>query len=323
MALILRPGAILALAWLIWSISGPQRALAGQEWDEVTQLDGLYAVLNTDLGPIVCTLLASRAPLTVANFVGLAEGTREFKDSETGEMVRRPFYEELLFHRVIEEFMIQTGDPTGTGLGGPGYRFRDEFDSGLSHDRPGTVSMANAGPNSNGSQFFITEVATPWLDDRHSVFGRVVYGQDVVDAIGASEVEEQRPLEPVYLQNVQIIRRGTAAKEFDAEAVFEQLKDLNQSELAERRAREFEERISQIRDDSKSNPDGSRYTVLQEGKGERPVTGQTIKVHYVCYLPDGTIVESTRQRTRPHAPGRGAATSRSGLGEPIPGDEAR
>ncbi len=288
----------LGILWAVGALAPPGLARADDEMEQATAPDGIYAVLETDLGTIVCRLLFERAPLTVANFVGLAEGTLQFREVGTGELVRRPFYQEILFHRVIEDFMIQTGDPTGTGNGGPGYHFRDELDTGLSHDRPGTLSMANAGANSNGSQFFITEVPTPWLDGRHSIFGRVVFGLDVVSAIADSEVEGSRPVDPLYLQRVSILRRGDGAEEFDAEAVFEELEDLSPSEQSERRAAEFATRLEELRGDSLPREDGSRYTVVEEGEGVQPTPGQTIRVHYVCYLPDGSVVESTRRRAR-------------------------
>jgi peptidyl-prolyl cis-trans isomerase A (cyclophilin A) len=137
---------------------------------------GLYAVFDTTDGQIVCRLFPEKSPKTVENFTGLAEGTKAFKDG--GKEAKRPFYDGILFHRVIPEFMIQGGDPTGTGMGGPGYKFEDEF-SDLKFDKPGKLAMANAGPNTNGSQFFITVAATPWLTNRHTIFGQVVEGQDV------------------------------------------------------------------------------------------------------------------------------------------------
>lgn len=171
--------------------------------------EGIYAVFHTDKGKITAKLYHDKTPLTVANFVGLTEGVIPNNAKGEGE----PYYNGLSFHRVINDFMIQGGDPTGTGAGGPGYKFRDEFHPELKHDRPGILSMANAGPGTNGSQFFITHKHTPWLDGRHSVWGRVTGGQDVVDAIEQGDA----------MISVEIVRKGKEAEAFDALAVFQQL----------------------------------------------------------------------------------------------------
>lgn len=171
--------------------------------------DGLYARMDTSKGEILLRLFHDKAPRTVGNFVGLADGTRAWKAPGGGEK-QAPFYDGLTFHRVIPDFMIQGGCPEGRGSGGPGYQFEDEFHPDLRHDKPGILSMANAGPGTNGSQFFITHVETSWLDDKHSVFGEVVEGQDVVDAI----------LQGDTLKKVSIERVGAAAKAFDAGAAF-------------------------------------------------------------------------------------------------------
>ncbi len=178
--------------------------------EEVRGEGKLYAVFHTSMGDIVVELFEKRAPMTVSNFVNLAMGTKTWTDPRTGEQVRKPLYDGTIFHRVIPQFMIQGGDPLGRGTGGPGYRFQDEFHPELRHDRPGILSMANAGPNTNGSQFFITEVPTPHLDDRHSVFGVTVRGLDVVKRIARTPRDRMdRPLEPVVLEKVEIIRSST------------------------------------------------------------------------------------------------------------------
>jgi peptidyl-prolyl cis-trans isomerase A (cyclophilin A) len=168
----------------------------------------LYATLKTSMGDIVIQLHDDKAPKTVANFVGLATGTKEWTDPATKQRVKRPLYNDTIFHRVIPDFMIQGGDPLGNGTGGPGYRFEDEFHPELRHNKAGILSMANAGPNTNGSQFFITHKATPFLDNRHSVFGEVVKGQDVVVAIAnVPRDPRDRPLKEVVLKEV-VISRG-------------------------------------------------------------------------------------------------------------------
>ena len=168
---------------------------------------GTYAVFETSQGEIVVRLLEKEAPNTVANFVGLAEGTKEFTDHRSGKKEKRPFYDGLIFHRVIPDFMIQGGCPEGSGRGGPGYKFGDEFQSGLKHSKAGKLSMANAGPGTNGSQFFITVAATPWLDNKHTIFGEVVEGQDVADKISKLPRDgSDRPRTPVTINKLRIER---------------------------------------------------------------------------------------------------------------------
>jgi len=169
---------------------------------------GIYARFTTNEGHFTVRLFDEEAPKTVANFVGLADGTREWTDPKTGQPVKRPLYDGLVFHRVIAGFMLQGGDPLGNGTGGPGFSFADEFSPTLRHDRPGLLSMANRGPNTNGSQFFITLVPTPWLDDHHTIFGEVVDGLDVVQKIGkvATSKPGDRPLKDVTIESVTIER---------------------------------------------------------------------------------------------------------------------
>jgi len=167
---------------------------------------GLYAVFETTLGEITCRLFPDKAPNTVANFVGLARGTKEFVDPQTRQRSHRPYYDGLAFHRVIPDFMIQGGCPLGTGTGGPGYQFADEFVKDLTFDRPGKLAMANAGPDTNGSQFFITVAATTWLNQKHTIFGEVVEGQDVVNNISLRPRDRRdRPTASVVLKAVKIV----------------------------------------------------------------------------------------------------------------------
>ena len=169
---------------------------------------GTYAVFETTEGSFTVRLFDKEVPKTVANFIGLVQGTKEWKDPKTGEKVKRPFYDGLIFHRVIDGFMIQGGDPLGQGIGGPGYNFADEFHPKLRHNKAGILSMANRGPNTNGGQFFITLAPTPHLDDRHSVFGEVVEGMDVVSKIGGTATgDRDRPTKDIVIQRVTIERR--------------------------------------------------------------------------------------------------------------------
>ena len=167
----------------------------------------MHAHFETSVGNFKIKLFNDLVPKTVENFVGLAEGTKEFTDAKTGEKTKRPFYDGLVFHRVIKDFMIQGGCPRGAGTGDPGYKFADEFSPTLKHSKPGILSMANSGPNSNGSQFFITVVPTPWLDNRHSIFGEVVEGYNIVEAISkARTAPGDKPLEPIVLKTVKIVK---------------------------------------------------------------------------------------------------------------------
>ena len=169
----------------------------------------LYATMKTSMGDIVIQLFDEKAPKTVANFVGLASGTKEWTDMKTNEKMKKPLYNGTIFHRVIPGFMIQGGDPLGNGTGGPGYRFEDEFHPDLRHTKGGVLSMANAGPNTNGSQFFITLAPTLHLDNRHSVFGEVIKGQEVVVAIGGTPRDgRDRPIKEVTIKEI-VISRGS------------------------------------------------------------------------------------------------------------------
>lgn len=168
----------------------------------------MYAIFETNKGNFKVKFFEKESPKTVENFVGLAEGTKSFTDPKTGKETKRPFYDGLIFHRVIPNFMIQGGDPLGTGTGGPGYKFEDETKgSALKHDKPGKLSMANAGPNTNGSQFFVTVAATPWLDGKHTIFGEVTEGYDIVESISKVKTAgSDKPAEPITIKHVQIVR---------------------------------------------------------------------------------------------------------------------
>ncbi len=169
----------------------------------------LFAHFTTTEGDFTARLFDQQAPKTVANFTALAEGAREWTDPRTNRKVKTPYYDGTVFHRVIDGFMIQGGDPLGQGTGGPGYTFEDEFHPRLRHDKPGVLSMANRGPNTNGGQFFITLAETPWLDNKHSVFGEIVSGMDVIKKIGSTATSKpgDRPLKPITIQSVRIERK--------------------------------------------------------------------------------------------------------------------
>lgn len=250
--------------------------------------DGLYAILHTNKGDIVISLEYRKAPMTVANFVGLAEGSLNLKDEG------KPFYDGLKFHRVINDFMIQGGCPKGNGTGGPGYRFPDEFDDTLKHTGPGILSMANAGPGTNGSQFFITHVATPWLDGKHTVFGHVVEGLDVVNAIAQDD----------EIDSVEIVRIGKDAESFTVDReTFGKLVEIAEKASREREAAALaavETEINNRWPGALKTPSGLRYVVLQEGKGTKsPKMGQLVTVHYTGTLMDGRMFDSSVHRGSP------------------------
>lgn len=253
--------------------------------------DGLYAEFNTSKGVIICSLEFEKTPLTVANFVGLAEGTKELGGGAGKGGAK--FYDGLTFHRVIPDFMIQGGCPLGTGTGGPGYTFPDEIDPSLTHSGPGILSMANAGPGTNGSQFFITHVATPWLDGKHTVFGHVVEGQDVVDKI---EGEDK-------IESITIIRVGSAAEAFKADqAAFDELLDTMEERKKEAALKAQEDAINQIKEqwpDAITTPSGLKYVVVEEGSGDTPNIGDTVTVHYTGKLLDGKKFDSSVDRGQP------------------------
>ena len=245
--------------------------------------NGLYARIDTSRGDILVRLFYERAPLTVTNFVGLAEGTI---DSSRGEDVR--FFDGLRFHRVVADFVIQGGDPAGNGTGGPGYTFPDEFHPDLRHSGPGILSMANRGPDTNGSQIFITHVATPWLDNKHAVFGHVVEGLDVVNAIEQGD----------RITRVTIIRRGAAARNFTVDQErFEELADelqARQAEIAGAKRKADLDLIQSKWPDTEETDNGIRYVVIKRGTGRKsPDRGDPVTVHYSGSLLDGTVFGSS------------------------------
>ena len=246
--------------------------------------NGIYAKFNTTKGSILVKLTHDLTPGTVGNFVALAEGNMENKVKPQGVK----FYDGLKFHRVIPNFMIQGGCPQGTGTGDPGYKFDDEFHPDLRHDAPGVLSMANSGPGSNGSQFFITHVATPWLDDKHTVFGNVIEGQDVVDAIAQSDT----------LETLEIIRVGEEAKNWNAIEAFVGLKGARLKRAASLKA-ETEAKMEKLAAGFEKTESGLRYQFIQKGDGKQAEKGKTVSVHYEGSLESGKVFDSSYPRKKP------------------------
>ncbi len=259
--------------------------------------DGLYAEFKTSKGTFITTLNYEKAPVTVANFVTLAEGNNPFvADSCKGKL----FFDGQTFHRVIEDFMVQAGDPDGNGSGGPGYKFTDEI-TDLRHDKPGILSMANAGPGTNGSQFFVTHVPTPHLDGKHTVFGEVIGdGMDVVNKIVLGDV----------INAVTIIRKGEAAKKFDAVKVFRDYvatDEVNQKRQAaedEANRKLFEQQhlalkvekaayLADVKNNGQKTSSGLRYRIVSSNGGKKPAPGSTIYIHYSGFLESGEMFDSS------------------------------
>ncbi len=246
--------------------------------------NGIYAKFNTAKGAILIKLTYEKTPGTVGNFVALSEGNLENNAKPQG----KGFYDGLKFHRVIKNFMIQGGCPQGTGTGSPGYKFDDEFHPDLRHDSPGVLSMANSGPGSNGSQFFITHTATPHLDDMHTVFGKVVEGQDVVDAIAQGDV----------IDSVEIIREGEAAKNWNAVEAFRTFEGSRaKRDAAEKEA--AEEKMEKLAAGFDKTDSGLRYKMIQKGAGKKAENGKTVSVHYEGSLENGKVFDSSYNRKKP------------------------
>ncbi len=258
--------------------------------------DGIYAKIETTLGDIVFKLEDEKAPITSANFIALAEGNMP---SVSEEFKGKPYFDGLTFHRVIPDFMIQGGDPAGNGQGGPGYQFVNETNTGLSHDK-GVVSMANAGPNTNGSQFFITVAPTKQLDGGYSIFGKVVLGQDVADSISKVDRNPQdMPNTPVVMNKVTIIRKGEAAQGFDAPAVFKQ-KQEEMAAIAEEEAKKSMAAIDSLTPGYEITNSGLRIKITEKGKGKvNPQTGEMVSVHYTGMLINGNKFDSSVDRGQP------------------------
>ncbi len=255
-----------------------------QPMNNAKNQDSIQAILETSKGNIIIELEFEKTPMTVANFVGLAEGNIKNDAKNIGE----PFFDGIKFHRVISDFMIQGGDPTGTGRGGPGYKFPDEIHPDLKHSKAGILSMANSGPGTNGSQFFITHKATPWLDGKHTVFGHVISGQDVVDKI------EQNDL----IKHVTIKKVGPNATNFIASSVFQKYQDL-EKQKAKEKAAELEKQLATHTKNAIKTSSGLQYVILTSSEGEKPQNGQKVSVNYSGFLLDGTMFDSSYKRNKP------------------------
>jgi len=246
--------------------------------------EGIYVKITTEKGEILAKLTHDKTPGTVGNFVALSEGNLENDAKPQGT----PYYDGLKFHRVIPDFMVQGGDPAGTGAGGPGYNFDDEFHPDLRHSGPGVLSMANAGPGTNGSQFFITHVATDWLDDKHTVFGHVVEGQDVVDSVAQGDT----------MQKVEIVRVGAEAESWNAVEAFRQFNGAK----AEREAAALnaqKELLTSISEGFDETESGLRYQIIQKGDGAQAEKGKTVAVHYKGMFADGGEFDNSYKRGNP------------------------
>ncbi len=260
--------------------------------------DGMYAVMDTTKGAIILELFFEKTPMTVTNFIGLAEGVFPVTNG-------KPFYDGLTFHRVIKDFMIQGGDPRGNGTGGPGYKFPDEFDPSLKHDTPGILSMANSGKDTNGSQFFVTHVPTPWLDGKHTVFGSVIEGQSVVNSIAQGD----------KIVSVSIVRKGAAAQSFSvSQESFDTLireNGIRSKAQLENQRKETLTLIQKKWPTAQKAENGVFYTINKQGTGKTVLSGQTLKMKYKGYLLDGTVFDDSDM----HAP----LSFQVGSGKLIPG----
>jgi len=257
--------------------------------------DGMYADVKTTQGDILLKLEYQKTPLTVANFVSLAEGNSPFVDEQYKD---KKYYDGLTFHRVMKDFMIQGGDPLATGTGSPGYRFKDEIDESLVHDRKGVLSMANGGPKTNGSQFFITHAETPWLNGIHTVFGEVIKGIEVVDSIANLPVgDRNKPVTNVVMNEIAIVRNGAEAKNFDAIQIMSDYFEEEEALLAA---------LNKIKADHSAEvqaqsataeewPSGLKVLTVKEATGEKPKLGQNVLVNYAGWLMDGNLVDTSQK----------------------------
>ncbi|PCJ98279.1 MAG: peptidylprolyl isomerase [Flavobacteriaceae bacterium] len=254
--------------------------------------DGIFAGIQTTKGNIILKLEHEKTPLTVANFVSLAEGDNAFVSDE---FKGKKYYDGLIFHRVMKDFMIQGGDPLANGTGGPGYKFKNEFHDSLVHNRKGILSMANSGIDTNGSQFFITHKATPWLDNVHSVFGEVIAGMDVLDSIAnVAVVGSNTPTVDMVMSKVEIIRNGKEAKKFDAVQIMSDyfLEAEETIKAFEKMKSDLISEFDKQKEVAETFPSGLKIHIITKGEGEQPKIGQQVLVNYAGWLENGTLFDT-------------------------------
>jgi peptidylprolyl isomerase len=258
--------------------------------------EGIYAEIVTNKGTAVAKLHYNLTPMTVANFVSLAEGTNTMVDST---YIGKKYYNGIIFHRVIKDFMIQTGDPLGTGSGDPGYKFPDEIVDSLTHKSKGILSMANSGPATNGSQFFITLKETPWLNGKHTVFGEIVLGQDIIDSIGVTKtVSGDKPETEIKMMEVNIIRKGSDAKAFDTETAFTNKLKILEEEKAEKERIEKERneaiaaKFSELKGTATKLESGLEILFINQGDGQQPKQTEVVNINYAGYFTDGRVFDT-------------------------------
>ena len=262
--------------------------------------DGVYAEINTSLGKMLIQLNYKETPVTVANFIALSKGTHPDVKQDFKE---KKFYNGLIFHRVMDKFMIQGGCPLGNGSGNPGYTFDDEINPNLKHDKPGILSMANSGPATNGSQFFITEVPTPWLDGKHTVFGQVISGIEIQDKISNVKTAiANRPENDVIINSINIIKIGESANNFDEVSVWikeEPKLQKRRIEIEKSKREELTKQLEKLSKGYTTTASGLKYKILVSTKNKKPVNGNNVKVHYTGKLMDGNIFDSSLRRNLP------------------------
>ena len=289
-------GLLISLALISNAACSPK----GKSMDALKGKEGLFAVITTEKGEIILKLFYKETPMTVANFVGLAEGTL---DAAKG----KPFYDGLKFHRVISDFMIQGGDPAGNGTGGPGYKFPDEFVEGFIFDKPGKLAMANSGSNTNGSQFFITHVPTDWLNYKHTIFGEVVSGQDIVDSVSQGDT----------IKSIKIIRQGKDAEAFKVtQESFDAMKEPAKGAAAKFLSVQKTKAIAKVIEGCEKSKNGIYYKILKEGSGAVCGKGKKVTVEYKGYLPSGQIFYASKEF---HPQGHDPLMFTTAGGEMIPG----